>query len=135
MQIVRFHDTPAGGSAFEEIDVAFSDPFVDEFGNTYHLSRTFGALDAVFVELPDGLDQGWHNAPTRQLVMVLSGTIEVETTQGDKRRWQQGGAFIADDVSGRGHLTKVFDGPARLVFLRLPDDFDPTRLARGQKED
>ena len=134
MRIVRFHDTPAGGSAFEEIEVAFSDPFLDEFGNTYHLSRAFGAQEAVFVELPDGLDQGWHNAPNRQLVMVLAGTIEVETTDGEIRRWGAGDAFLADDVDGKGHLTKVFDGPARLVFLRLPQNFDPARLSQMGKE-
>lgn len=132
MEIIRFHDTPEGGSRFERVNVRFSDPFLDEFGNTYHLTGAIPAKDAVLVELPHGLDQSWHNAPNRQLVIVLDGTIEVETSDREMRRWEKGGAFLADDVVGKGHLTRVPSGPARLLFVRLPEDFELTVLTGQQ---
>ena len=79
---------------------------------------------AVLVELPDGLDQSWHNAPTRQLVFVLEGRIEVETSDGSKCSWGKGDLFFADDVAGKGHLTRVVHGLTKLLFLRLSDQFN-----------
>ncbi len=130
MKLTRFHDTPDGGSCFEEIEVAFSQSREDAFGHTLHQTRAFGTEDAVLVELPDGLDQGWHNAPARQIVFVLDGVIEVETTDHQRRRWGAGDAFFADDLRGKGHLTRVAGGPARVLFLRLPADFDPASWCR-----
>lgn len=129
MRIVRFTDTPEGGSRFEELEVALPQPYTDEFGNTYQLSRAFGA-EGVVVELPAGLDQDWHVAPNRQLVALLSGRIEVETTDGEVRRWGPGGLFLADDTRGKGHRTRVTEGPAALLFLRLAADFRPEEWAR-----
>jgi hypothetical protein len=80
-----------------------------------------------FVELPAGLDQSWHHAPARQIVVVLSGTIEVGTSDDQKRRSTAGQAFIADDLTGKGHVTRVVDGPARVMFVKLPDSFDCDR--------
>ena len=129
MRIVRFTDTPEGGSRFEELEVALPQPYTDEFGNTYQLSRAFGA-EGVVVELPAGLDQDWHVAPNRQLVALLSGRIEVETTDGEVRRWGPGGLFLADDTPPKGHRTRVTEGPAALLFLRLAADFRPEEWAR-----
>ncbi len=123
MRITRFFETADGGSSFEDVDVAFKHPRQDDFGHTLHLTSAIAAPDAVLVELPSGLDQGWHNAPQRQLVLVLEGTVEVETTDREKRRWTRGGLFAAEDVGGKGHLTRVLEGPARLLFVQVPDDF------------
>jgi hypothetical protein len=123
MRIVRFFDTADGGSRFEEVEIAFPQPHTDEFGNTYQLTKAFGPESALFAELPQGLDQDWHVAPSRQLVFVTSGLLEVETTDGQRRRWSTGGLFMADDPRGQGHRTRVIEGPARLLFLRVPEDF------------
>jgi hypothetical protein len=62
-------------------------------------------------------------------VVVLSGAIEVGTSDNQKRRCTPGQAFIADDLTGKGHVTRVVDGPARLIFVQLPDSFDLNRWA------
>lgn len=129
MRIIRFVDTPEGGSRFEELDVPFSQPGVDEFGNTYHTSRAFRSEGAI-VDLPDGIEQDWHVAPNRQIVIVMAGRLEVETTDGQVRHWGPGDICIADDSKGKGHRTRVTEGPARLLFLRLADDFSPEEWSR-----
>ena len=123
MRIIRFFETPDGGSRFEEVDVVFPHERKDEFGHTLHLSKPFNPLNAIITELPRALDQDWHVAPNRQFVIVLSGMLEVQTTDGEKRRWNAGGMFMADDTRGKGHQTRVIQGPAQLLFLRVPDDF------------
>ena len=66
-----------------------------------------------------------HVAPNRQIVVLLTGRLEVEVSDGEKRQWGPGGMFMADDTSGKGHRTRVLEGPAKLLFMRVPDDFDP----------
>ena len=129
MRIVRFVETPEGGSRFEEIDIQFSEAFQDPFGNTLHRTKPF-ASNGMLVELPAGLDQDWHVVPNRQLVVVLSGRLEVETTDGQVRRWGVGEMFLADDPHGKGHRTRVLEGPAKLLFLQFDANFDPERWAR-----
>jgi len=70
------------------------------------------------------LDQTFHTpAPLELEVGIPSGRIEVETTDGEVRRSGPGSLFMADDTTGKGHRTRVIGGPAKLVFVRLPDDF------------
>lgn len=123
MKITRFVATPDGGSRFEEIGIPISTPRQDADGHTLMLSNAYTSPGVCFVDLPEGLNQDWHQAPTRQIVVVLSGTVEVTTTDGETRRWSAGEAFIAADVSGRGHRTRTVGGPARLLFAPLPADF------------
>ena len=76
----------------------------------------------MLTEMPEGLNQDWHPASRRQLVVVLSGTVEVETNDGSRRRWSSGEMFLADDVGSRGHRTRTLGGPARVLFVHLPPD-------------
>ena len=123
MRITRFLATPDGGSHFEEIDIPITDERQDAEGNTLLLSNTYTSPGVCFVDLPEGLDQDWHQAPTRQIVVVLSGRLEVTTTDNRVRQWSTGEAFIASDVAGQGHKTRTIDGPARVMFAPLPDSF------------
>ena len=78
----------------------------------------------MFTEMPEGLNQDWHPASRRQLVVVLSGTVEVEASDGTKHRWSNGEMFLADDVGSRGHRTRTIGGPARVMFVHLPPESD-----------
>lgn len=127
MKVTRFHTNAEQVSVFSDIDLALPNSRSDA-GWTFHLSETIGAVNVLFVELPVGLDQDWHPAPNRQFVIMLSGRLEVEVASGERRQWQAGDVFLADDTRGQGHLTRVLDGPVRLLFVCLPDDFDLARL-------
>jgi hypothetical protein len=102
MRIIRFFDMPDGGSRFEEVEIAFPLPFTDEFGHTYHLTKPLNPLNAIIADLPHGLDQDWHVAPNRQIVIVLRGVLEVQTTDGEKRRWSAGGCSWPTTAVAKG---------------------------------
>jgi len=76
----------------------------------------------MVTEMPEGLYQDWHPASRRQLLIVLSGTLEVETSDGTKHRCSSGEVFLADDVGSRGHRTRTIGGSARVLFVHLPPD-------------
>jgi hypothetical protein len=122
MQLIRFIPTLDGGSRFVEIDVPIDNASTDAFGHVIRRSATVAAQSTMLAEMPEGLDQDWHPASRRQLVIVLSGTVEVEASDGTTHRWSSGELFLADDVGSRGHRTRTIGGPARVLFVHLPPE-------------
>jgi hypothetical protein len=121
MKIVRFASASDGGSQFVEVDIPIDNASTDGYGNTVHRSAMLPAQSTMVTEMPEGLYQDWHPASRRQLLIVLSGTLEIETSDGKKQRCSSGEVFLADDVgSRRGHRTRTIGGPARELFVHLP---------------
>jgi quercetin dioxygenase-like cupin family protein len=50
---------------------------------------------------------------------MLSGTMEIETGLGEKRVLHPGDVLIAEDVTGKGHITRSVGGDMR-VTLAVP---------------
>jgi hypothetical protein len=73
----------------------------------------------MVTEMAEDLYQDWHPASRRQLLIVLSGTLEVETSDEKKHRCSSGEVFLADDAGSRGHRTRTIGGPARVLFVHL----------------
>jgi hypothetical protein len=124
VKLIRFIPAPDGGSRFVEFDVPIDNASTDALGHAIRRSALLSAQSAMFSEMPEGLDQDWHPASRRQLVIVLSGTVEVEAGDGTKHRWSNGDMFLADDVGSRGHRTRTIGGPARVLFVHLPPEAD-----------
>jgi hypothetical protein len=63
-----------------------------------------------------------HNAPRRQFIVHLEGSVEVEASDGEHRRFGPGDLVLVEDVEGDGHLTRWVGGGTtrRVLFLALP---------------
>lgn len=129
MKITRFSTTSEGVSRFSEVDIPTLNERKDGEGHILRLSNAYTSPSVLFAELPEGMSQNWHNAPARQIVVVLSGTLEVEVADKQTLRWGPGGAFLADDVTGKGHQTRSIGGPVRVMFAPLPSNFDIAKWA------
>ena len=122
MKIVRFASASDGGSQFVEVDIPIDNASTDAFGNTVHRSAMLPAQSTMVTDMPEGLYQDWHPASRRQLLFVLSGTLEIETSDGKKHRCSSGEVFLADDVGTSGHRSRTIGGPARVLFVHLPPE-------------
>ena len=122
MQITRVYTGDDGESHFETIDIAMSE---SRYGS---LSQLFEAEGVMFRTTPTGGELDFHNAPRRQFVVNLSGTVEIEVGDGAKLQLHGGDILLADDVSGRGHITRDVEGPRHSLFIPLPEDFDVDAL-------
>lgn len=123
LRLTRFVATEDGGSRFVDHEVPFVHRHTDADGFVLTSSNRY-PTQVTISELPEGLSQSWHNAPRRQIVVVLSGTVEVTTTDGSSRRFGPGQLFLADDTTGQGHLTRTVDGPARIFVAPVPAELD-----------
>jgi hypothetical protein len=64
----------------------------------------------------------WHNAPARQFVITLSGHAEVEASDGEIRQIGPGTIMLADDTTGKGHITRSTSDEERIsIFIPLED--------------
>lgn len=118
MKVTRVYTDEAGESHFEDLDVPLAP------GGYGSLSELVPAEGVYFRETPVGGALDFHNAPRRQFIVNLSGCVEIETTDGERRRLRAGDIMLAEDVTGRGHITRDIEGPRYSLFLPLPAGFD-----------
>jgi len=65
----------------------------------------------------------WHNAPRRQFVINLAGEVEITVSDGEQRRFGPGTILLAEDVTGKGHISRgVGDSDRLSIFVPLADD-------------
>ena len=54
-------------------------------------------------------DLDFHVAPRRQLVVNLTGSVEIDTGE-EARVFPAGSIMLAEDVTGKGHISRNVDG-------------------------
>ena len=74
-----------------------------------------------FLRIPVGWKPARHPAPRKQFVMVLTGVLEVEAGDGEKRTFTPGSVLLVTDVDGMGHRTQVVGAQeVLLVWVPIP---------------
>jgi hypothetical protein len=58
-----------------------------------------------------------HVTPTRQLMVLLSGTAEIEVSSGERRRVAPGQILLGEDLTGKGHITRAVDHTPRVTLI------------------
>ena len=124
MKLPRIYTGDDNRSHFEDLEL----PMSSERRAT---SEWLDGAKLAFGESPALQPQDWHHAPRRQVVAVLSGTLEIEVGDGTKRRFGAGDCFLADDLAGQGHRTVDAEGPVRLLYVQLPPEVDPAKWRRA----
>jgi len=117
MTITRVYASTDGESHFEEIEIPLRDA-----GEIGMLSEPIPVDHVIFRENAPDYDYDWHQAPRRQYVILLDGHIEIEVSDGNKRRFQGGDVLLVEDTEGKGHRTSTIDGKRRRsIFVTLKD--------------
>lgn len=63
----------------------------------------------------------WHSAPRRQFFLILSGELEFEVSDGEVRRFGEGGMVMLEDTAGKGHIARnVGEEAVHTVVVQLP---------------
>ena len=117
IRCVRIWTAEDGNSLFEEgtIDLAHG-----ERGDV--LSDTAVATGISYRETKAGGTYAPHQAPTRQFVITLSGTLEFKTAPGATFVIRPGDILLAEDTTGSGHSWRLTDdNPWRRAYVILAD--------------
>ncbi len=115
MRVTRLYSGDDGESHFEDVELK-----LEARGLAGRISEFEGATGILFRETDGSYDLGFHNAPRRQYIINLDGAVEIETGDGTKRVFGPGEIVLAEDTTGRGHLSRAVGGQARRsIFVTL----------------
>lgn len=115
MKIIRLYTGEDGESHFEDIDIP-----LECAGKIGNLSKPQKATGVIFRETAFDYDYDWHNAPRRQYIIMLDAGVEIEVGDGTKRIINPGEILLAEDTTGRGHISRAVNGkPRSSVFIAL----------------
>ena len=115
MHVTRIYTGDDGQSHFEDIDVEMTDR-----GLGGMLSDPWAASGVQFRAVPAEYHLDFHCAPRRQLVVNLTGSVEIEIGSGEKRLMGPGSILLAEDTTGQGHISRhVTDEPRTCLFIHL----------------
>jgi hypothetical protein len=115
MDIVRVFTGPDGQSHFEDVVVDLED-----LGALGRISELWPGAGVQFREVAGDYHLDFHTAPRRQLVVNLTGSVEIEVGSGDTRLLGPGSILLAEDTTGQGHVSRSVDGePRTCLFVHL----------------
>ena len=87
----------------------------------FYVSSDNPATKYRFYTFQPGWIGDWHPCPARQFLALMSGAVQMETTDGDVRQLGPGDLVLLEDTSGRGHLTRnIGDGYATFLVVPVP---------------
>jgi hypothetical protein len=116
MKYFRIYTGSDGLSHFEDVDDGKAPAGVPD------PARVIAAEGVEFRHAAAGHVMDYHPAPRRQFVITLSGNAEIEASDGETRGVGPGSIMLADDTTGKGHITRVVGNAERIyLFVTLPN--------------
>jgi hypothetical protein len=124
VKVTRLYTGADGKTKVEEYEV----PLAASKDRGTFLSDTVAAASVQFRRTNQDYFLDWHPASKRQYVVTLSGESEVELDDGRKLRLGPGHILLAEDTTGRGHISRAVGSKDRIsIFIALPEDAVPPR--------
>lgn len=115
MDLVRIFTGDDQRSHFEDVRVE-----LDDLGPMGQISKLWRGTGVQFREVGGDYHLDFHVAPRRQLVVNLTGSVEIEVGDGTKRILGPGTILLAEDTTGQGHISRNVGGIARTcLFVHL----------------
>lgn len=100
-KITKIYTDVNGDSRFEELNIP-----LHPGGTIGYLSANYAVENLIFRKVVPSYDYDFHNAPSKQFIILLDGEIEIETSLGEKRIFSSGEILQVEDITGKGHKTK-----------------------------
>ena len=106
-KVTRVYADENGESCFDEVFYPLTDR-----GLIGALSDKITVKELIFRKVLPGYND-LHNAPQKQYVVLLDGGVEIETSTGEKRAFQQGEVLLMEDTTGKGHRSSNLEQKER----------------------
>ena len=108
MRVTRLYTGPDDESHFEDIDIPLRD-----IGGVDRRSELLAATGILFRETGAAYNLDYHRAPRRQFIIMLEGKVEIVVGDGTERQFGPGEILLAEDTTGRGHVSRAVDNQPR----------------------
>lgn len=96
-----------GETHMEDVEISLNPRKLFQDNPPLRLSDNFPTEWCNICRVPAGMGEvDWHNPPQRLLVLWLTGEVEFETSDGNIRRLPAGSVVLAEDTTGKGHISR-----------------------------
>lgn len=121
MTVFHLHGDESGDTHLRTVELPERDTEHGRVRNVGDIAVTTAGLGGFVGRKPD---VGMHNAPRRQLLVVLEGALELVTSLDQHQVLQPGDVVFADDVGTKGHISRdVGDDPLSILAIGVADDW------------
>ena len=110
--IVRLYSGEDGQSHFEDLSIPV--------GDVENIALRPGGEMQIRKNVEERFGD-WHTTGRRHYVIVLSGNMEIGIGDGTVRRLGPGDVLLPEDMTGRGHTSRLTGSPYMSVHVPLPD--------------
>jgi len=107
MRYVRLKADKGGESHFEQVAVDLNEADYRPPAPVLFVSHSYRADGLQFIRLPAGWSGDSIHPPKAQFLICLKGHLEVTVSDGEKRTFGPGDSIMMEDISGKGHRTRV----------------------------
>jgi hypothetical protein len=114
MNYVHLYTGPDGLSYFKDVEV----PLASRGAGT-ELSELFPANAMVMRRNTADYQLDYHVAPRKQFIVNLTGTVEIVASGGETRQFGPGSIMLADDTTGKGHISKALTPERLSLFVHV----------------
>jgi hypothetical protein len=115
---LRIYADAEGETHMEDINIGLLPRKLFKDNPPFRLTDNFPASWCNICYVPAGTTD-WHNPPQRLLVLWLTGEVEFETSDGDIRRLAAGSVLLAEDTTGKGHISRHSPGGQLVVHVAV----------------
>ena len=117
MRVTRIYPGADGQTHAEQVEMKLGASTPDIPG--FEQSEAVKVTSVNFVRFAPGFFEDWHNAHARRYVVTLTGRGEVELGGGQKILLEPGRVLLAEDLTGKGHITRALTRDWTAVFVQL----------------
>jgi hypothetical protein len=103
----RLYSDASGESHFDDVEIDLASTDYTPSAPPLSLSDITATTQFRFMKARAGGTSDWHTSSARTMFFVLSGEWEVTASDGESRRFSTGSALLAEDISGKGHSSRV----------------------------
>ena len=122
VSFIRIYADADGESHFGDLEVPFESTDFVPPAPPVLMSPPQPAAGFALERVHPGWHGDWHPAPQRVLAVYLSGRGEMVASDGESRELLPGTVLLAEDTTGKGHVTRV-NGTEdmHVLIVMLPD--------------
>lgn len=122
VSVIRIWADEEGESHLEDVDLEFAEQDFVPPAPPVLITSPEAADGYVFARVEPGWHGDWHTTPRRELNIYISGEGVIEASDGESRPLGPGTILLAEDTTGKGHISKVTGtNEVFVVVVTLPD--------------
>ena len=107
LKYVKIHADENGETHFQDMEIPLKDADFAPPAPPIAISPHQTATGTVAIGFPPGWYGDFHPAPKNQWMMIMSGTLEIGVSDGEKRTLSAGTIALVEEAGSKGHTTRA----------------------------